>query len=130
VRREIHYNPLPYTKLSYYHFKQADIMWEGGKKAEPAVQPEIEPATEIDQAVKKRVGYWKGKSIPPEVRAKISAVQKGRKMSDETRRKMSEAKKGDKCYMYGKTHSPEMKRKFSEGAKKMWQERKKKDAAK
>jgi hypothetical protein len=133
MRTAINYNPLPYCKLSYSHFGTPDINWEDGKKAKPAVQLIIEPAKESEplktkQAVKKRVGYWKGKSIPPEARAKMSVTQKGRKKSDETRRKMSESKKGSKNYMYGKTHSPEMIQKFSEAHIKWWQERKQKDA--
>jgi hypothetical protein len=128
MRTAINYNPLPYCKLSYSHFGTPDINWESGQKKKPAPMPIIEPTKEIEQAIKKRVGYWKGKPIPPEARAKMSATQKGIKKSDETRRKMSESKKGCKNYMYGKTHTPEMKKKFSEAHIKWWQERKQKDA--
>jgi predicted transcriptional regulator len=129
MRTAINYNPLPYSKLSYSHFGTPDINWENGKKAKPAVPPAPEPAKEskpleTKQAVKKRVGYWKGKQIPPEARAKMSATQKGIRKSDETRRKMSAAKKGDKNYLFGKTQTLEIKQKTSEALKRAWQKRK------
>ena len=48
-----------------------------------------------------------GCPVSKEAKEKLRAISIGRKNSLEARAKMSEAKKGSKCYIYGKSHSPE-----------------------
>ena len=55
----------------------------------------------------------KGKTLSPETRAKISATMKGKTLSPETKAKLSAAMKGENSPNYGKTLSPEIKAKLS-----------------
>lgn len=95
----------------------------------------------ISQSLKQN-SYWYGKTMPKEIKAKMSESQKkrtginssnyGKKFSEETKRKMSEVKKGKKLSEdtkkkmseshKGKVRSEEHKRKLSESVKKYAQE--------
>jgi len=57
--------------------------------------------------------YWKGKTIPDEIKAKLSKAKQGKKLSNETKTKMSKSR-------IGKTKSDETKNKMSESAKLRW----------
>ena len=54
----------------------------------------------------------RGRTVSEETRKKLSDVNKGKTLSEETRKKISEALSGEKNYMYGKSHSEEMKANF------------------
>jgi hypothetical protein len=58
-----------------------------------------------------KVGYWKGKTLPDEVREKIRQKLTGTKLSEETRKKLSAAHKGKRSGenhpMHGKHHTEE-----------------------
>ena len=81
------------------------------------------------EEVKRKLSeHHKGKTIPLEVRRKISNTIKekykdtphfnlGRKHSEETRKLLSLTRKGERNPMYGKKHSEEARRKMSERAK-------------
>lgn len=57
--------------------------------------------------------YWKDKSIPEDIKAKMSKAKIGKKASDETKCKMSKSRTG-------KVRSEETKRKMSEAATLRW----------
>lgn len=57
--------------------------------------------------------HWAGKSLPEDIKRKISESQTGKKRSDETKAKMSKTRKG-------KSISEETKRKMSEAASLRW----------
>lgn len=59
-------------------------------------------------------GGNKNKHLSEETKQKLREAHLGKKMSDETIQKMSEARMGEKNPMYGKTHSPEARKKISE----------------
>lgn len=48
--------------------------------------------------------------------------QRGKPLSEETKKKISEANSGEKNGMFGKTHTPEAKKKISEKSKELWGE--------
>jgi group I intron endonuclease len=62
--------------------------------------------------------YWKGKNLPDDVRAKVSATLTGRKQSEETKQKRAESLK--KSWAEGRhkgCRSPEARKKISEAGK-------------
>ena len=59
-------------------------------------------------------GGNKKKRLSDETKQKLREAHLGKKMSDETLQKMSESRIGEKNPMYGKTHSPEARKKISE----------------
>ena len=91
-----------------------------------------ETKQKMSAAQKGERNHMYGKTISPEIRAKISAATKGKTCSPETRAKMSDAKKnmtsetraklsaaqkGKNNPNYGKTHSPETRAKIGAARK-------------
>lgn len=82
-----------------------------GKSVSPEVRAKISASRKG-----KKTGFenpmW-GKHLSPETRAKLSAAHKGKRHTAESRTKMSAARKGCKNAMYGKKHTPETLSKMS-----------------
>ncbi len=109
-----------------YNITNGGDGWSGCKMSEAQ-------KLHLSELAKGRQSYWKGKTLPSDVKKKISITLKslyecgvipktflGRKHTEETRRKMSEAHadvSGANNPMFGQTHTEETRRKISKSKK-------------
>ncbi len=118
---------------------QDKIAYEGllGFKGKEEIIKEIQSRPKSEEHAKKIREMNIGRKHTPETRKKMSEASKGKPKSEQMRKRLSETKtgttrppfseewlnnlseghKGDKNGFYGKTHSPETKKKISEARK-------------
>jgi uncharacterized protein (DUF1330 family) len=75
---------------------------------------------------KTHIPWNSGKHLSLDTKIKIGLAHKGKNISYEQRLKLSKALKGTSPWIKGRNHTELSKRKISEAAKKMWQEKREK----
>lgn len=95
--------------------RKGKIPWNKGKKGQQTAWNKGKKTPE--ETIRKLSEAHKGNIPSLETRRKMSQAHKGKPRSEETRLQISESLKGEKNPNYGKTFSPETRRRMSEAAK-------------